>query len=357
MSLLTKIFGDPNEKELKKLQPLIEEINSLEPGFEKLNNQELKQKTQDLKKFLKQGKTKNDILTQAFALVRESAKRNLNQRHYDVQLLGGIILHQGRIAEMKTGEGKTLASTCPIYLNALDEKGVHVVTVNDYLSKRDCVWMGQIYYALGLSVSCIVHNAAFLYDPSYIPEQEDKEEIDKERDEKGSFKVVDKYLRPITRKQAYQADITYGTNNEFGFDYLRDNLVYDINEVVQRELNYAIIDEVDSILIDEARTPLIISAPAEESADLYYKLARLVEQLKTEKHYLIDEKTRSASLTERGMNKITSILGEDPWTNNNWNLIHHIEAALKAKTLFKKDRIYREINGGQALFRRNSSSH
>ncbi len=344
MSLFVKIFGDPNEKELKKSGPLVKRINSLEPELEKLDNQKLKEKTEELKKFLSHDKDKDDILPQAFALVREAAKRSLGQRHFDVQLIGGIVLHQGKIAEMKTGEGKTLAATCPVYLNALSGKGVHVVTVNDYLSKRDCVWMGQIYHLLGLKVSCIVHDAAFIYDPDYQPVI-DEEKRDEQRDEIGGFKVEESYLRPVSRKQAYLADITYGTNNEFGFDYLKDNLVHDLEEMVQRKLHYAVIDEIDSILIDEARTPLIISAPAEESADLYYKLARLVDGLKTGEDYLVDEKMRAVTLTEKGIDRITGLLEEDPWANNNAVLIHHVDAALKAKTLFHRDRDYVIRNG------------
>ena len=344
MSLFVKIFGDPNEKELKKSGPLVKRINSLEPELEKLDNQKLKEKTEELKKFLSHDKDKDDILPQAFALVREAAKRSLGQRHFDVQLIGGIVLHQGKIAEMKTGEGKTLAATCPVYLNALSGKGVHVVTVNDYLSKRDCVWMGQIYHLLGLKVSCIVHDAAFIYDPDYQPVI-DEEKRDEQRDEIGGFKVEESYLRPVSRKQAYLADITYGTNNEFGFDYLKDNLVHDLEEMVQRKLHYAVIDEIDSILIDEARTPLIISAPAEESADLYYKLARLVDGLKTGEDYLVDEKMRAVTLTEKGIDRITGLLEEDPWANNNAVLIHHVDAALKAKTLFHRDRDYVIKNG------------
>jgi len=352
MSFLSKIFGDSNNKELKKFQVLVDKINALEPEFEKLNAKELKNKTEELKKALTQGQSKEDILPQAFALVRRAAQITLNQRHFDVQLIGGMVLHQGKIAEMKTGEGKTLAATLPVCLNALDNKGVHVITVNDYLSKRDCVWMGQIYHILGLSISCIVHDTAFIYDPDYQPDI-NEEERDKKRDEIGTFKVEKTYLKPISRKQAYQADITYGTNNEFGFDYLRDNIVHDLNDVVQRELNYVIVDEVDSILIDEARTPLIISVPAEESADLYYKLDQIVKHLKSGEDYVVDEKTRSVSFSKtgkegfkgtmidlKGPEKIIEALGEDPWTNNNLSLIHHIDAALKAKTLFLKDRDY-----------------
>ncbi|MDD5172983.1 MAG: preprotein translocase subunit SecA [Patescibacteria group bacterium] len=355
MSLLVKIFGDPNEKELKKLKSQVDEINSWEPKLEKLNDSELKAQTGQLKEYLSQGKKEDDILPQAFALVREAGKRSLKQRHFDVQLTGGIALHQGKIAEMRTGEGKTLAATCPAYLNALNGKGVHIITVNDYLSKRDCVWMGQIYNALGLSVACIVHDAAYVYDEKYIGQNQIRQpadenqnenpklkikEIDKERDEMGSFKVVEDYLRPCSRKDAYLADITYGTNNEYGFDYLRDNLVHRPEEMAQRKLHYAIIDEIDSILIDEARTPLIISSPAEESAALYYKLARLVDNLKSNEDYVMDEKMRAATLTEKGMDRMAELLGEDPWTNNNVVLIHHIDAALKAKTIFHKDRDY-----------------
>lgn len=342
MPLLSKIFSDPNERELKKLQPTVEAINALESKFEKFTDQDLIKKTKEFKKRIENGETKDQLLPKAFALVREAAKRTLNQRHYDVQLMGGIVLHQGKIAEMKTGEGKTLASTLPVYLNALENKGVHIITVNDYLAKRDTVWMGQIYHALGLTVSCIVHDAALIYDPTYVKTSAGRpeKEVDEERDEMGSFRVEDSYLRPITRKQSYQADITYGTNNEFGFDYLRDNLVHDLNNTVQPGLYYAIIDEIDSILIDEARTPLIISAPAEESADLYFKLARLINGLKTNEDYVVDEKMRAVTLTENGINNMTAFLGEDPWTNNNFTLIHHIDAALKAKTLFQKDRDY-----------------
>lgn len=274
--------------------------------------------------------------------MREAAKRTLEQRHYDVQLIGGIVLHKGKIAEMKTGEGKTLAATLPVYLNALDKKGVHVITVNDYLAKRDSVWMGQIYHALGLSVACIAHDTAFIYDPSYVASSAGKteDEVDEERDKTGSFRVEDSYLRPISRKQAYAADITYGTNNEFGFDYLRDNLAHDSNNIVQRELHYAIIDEIDSILIDEARTPLIISAPAEESAEEYRKLARLIKGLKRNEDYTVDEKLRAVMLTQGGINKMTAYLGEDPWESNNFTLIHHIDSALKAQTMFQKDRDY-----------------
>jgi len=346
MNFLSKLFsGSSNIKEVERLQSLIDAINAFEDKFQKLSPEDLKKVSIELKERLSKGKTKDEILTEAFALVREAAKRTLKQRHFDTQLIGGIVLHQGKIAEMKTGEGKTLASTCPIYLNALDGKGVHVVTVNDYLARRDAVWMGQIYRALGLSVACLVHEGAFVYDPEYIvtrPEDEEEQESerDQERDTTGSFKVEQTYLRPVSRKEAYLCDITYGTNNEFGFDYLRDNLAHNLKECGQRELNYAIIDEIDSILIDEARTPLIISAPAGESADLYHQLADLVKKLKSGEDYIVDEKLRTVILSENGMDRVASSLGEDPWASNNFDLVHHIDAALKATVLFQKDRDY-----------------
>ncbi len=351
MSILFKIFGDPNKKILEKIQPIVDQINALEPKFEAFSFEELKGKTTELKERLDGGATLDDILPEAFAVVREAAKRTLGQRHFDVQLIGGIVLHRGQIAEMKTGEGKTLTATLAVYLNALTGKGVHVVTVNDYLAKRDTVWMGQIYHALGLSVGCIQHEAAFLYDPTYKSEiQNSKSEtnsnnqnsnLDKERDAVAGFKVVQEFLRPVSRKEAYAADITYGTNNEFGFDYLRDNMVTDLSQMVQRELHYAIIDEVDSILIDEARTPLIISAPAEESAELYYKFADLVKRLKENEDYNIDEKMRAATLAAAGIAKMEKWLGvENIYTSGGITLVHHIEQALRAETLFKRDRDY-----------------
>ncbi len=341
MLFFKKISTNPDKKVLKKLQPIVNKINELEKKFENFSNEEIRNKTEELKNLLKQGKTLDDILPEAFALVREAAKRTLGQRHYDVQLMGGIVLHQGKIAEMKTGEGKTLAATLPAFLNALNGKGVHIVTVNDYLAKRDTVWMGQIYHFLGLKVGCIQHDQAFIYDPTYIKEKKEEVDLDKERDELGSFKVVEEFLRPVSRKEAYLADITYGTNNEFGFDYLRDNMVYSLEQKVQRGLHYAIIDEVDSILIDEARTPLIISAPAEESTEKYYQFARLVERLKEGEDYNIDEKMRTATLTEEGIAKIEKWLGiENIYTQGGVGLVHHLEQALRAKALFKKDRDY-----------------
>jgi preprotein translocase subunit SecA len=354
MSIVTKIFGDANQKYLKKLEPIIEKINSFEPEFERFSNEKLKDKTKEFKERLKGGETLDNVLPEAFALVREAAKRTLGQRHFDCQLIGGIVLHQGKIAEMKTGEGKTLAATLPLYLNALEGKGCHLVTVNDYLARRDTVWMGQIYHALGLSVGCIVHDNAYLYDPTYQPEEgareiknqkskikNNEEERDKERDLTGGFKVIESYLRPVSRKEAYFADITYGTNNEFGFDYLRDNMVYDLAQQVQRGFNYAIVDEVDSILIDEARTPLIISAPDVESSKWYEEFARIIPKLNPKTDYEIDEKMRVVTLTEEGINKIEKILGMgNIYEEKGIKYLHHLEQALRAEVLFKKDRDY-----------------
>ncbi len=341
MSFISKIFGDSDKKFFEKLRPTINKINSFEPEFEKIPDEELKFKTEELKKKLKaegkERKTLDDILPEAFALVRESSKRTLGQRHFDVQMMGGIVLHQGKIAEMKTGEGKTLAATLPLYLNALEGKGAHLVTVNDYLARRDMVWMGQIYHLLGLSVGCLNHDQAFLYDPEY---KKAEEEEDKTRDEMGSFMVVEDFLRPVSRKEAYAADITYGTNNEFGFDYLRDNMVYDLKDKVQRELNFSIIDEVDSILIDEARTPLIISGPSEGLTEKYYQFAKLTTSLKKDEDYIIDEKLKAATFTEKGQIKVVKILGNDPWADNDIATTHQLESALKAKALFEKDRDY-----------------
>ena len=323
MGILNKILGDANEKYLKKIQSLVDKINSLEKEFEGFSNERLKEKTGEFKERLRKGETLNDILPEAFALVRESAKRTLHQRHFDVQLIGGLVLHQGKIAEMKTGEGKTLAATLPLYLNALEEKGCHLVTVNDYLARRDTVWMGQIYHALGLTVGCLNHEQSFLYDPDYKKPPEGKEKM---RDELGSFYVVEDFLRPCQRLEAYLADITYGTNNEFGFDYLRDNMVYDLSQKSQRGFHYAIIDEVDSILIDEARTPLIISAPDTESSKWYQEFARIIPRLDPKTDYEIDEKMRAVTLTENGINKIEKILGMgNIYEERGIKYLHHLE--------------------------------
>jgi len=332
MGLFSKLVGDPNKKYLKSLEPIIEQINSLESKLEKLTQEELRQKTKKFQEDLKNEKTNLDeILPVAFAMVREAAKRTLKQRHYDVQILAGIVLYQGRIAEMKTGEGKTLASTLPMYLNALTGRGVHLITVNDYLSKRDCVWMGQIYNYLGLSVGAIEHEASYLYDDSQNKEKEGQVK---------NIGIEEDYLRPVSRKEAYAADITYGTNNEFGFDYLRDNMQGSLESLSQRGFHYCIIDEVDSVLIDEARTPLIISSPDVESTDKYRIFSQVVKSLQENKDYNIDEKMRSVTFTEEGQNVIAQKLNEDPWAKADFNTIFHLEASLKADLLFKKDKDY-----------------
>ena len=352
MSILTKIFGDANEKYLKKIQPLVDKINSLEKEFEspalseKGERAGLREKTKEFKERLSKGETLDDILPEAFALVREAAKRTLGQRHFDVQLIGGIVLHQGKIAEMKTGEGKTLSATLPLALNALEGKGCHLVTVNDYLARRDTVWMGQIYHLLGLSVGCLNHEQSFLYDPDYKKPPEGKEKM---RDELGGFYVVEDFLRSCSRKEAYLADITYGTNNEFGFDYLRDNMVYEISEQAQRGFHYAIVDEVDSILIDEARTPLIISAPDIESSKWYSEFARIIPRLDPKTDYEIDEKMRAVTLTEEGINKIEKILGyKNIYEEKGIKYLHYLEQSLKAEALFKRDRDY-VVKDGQVI--------
>jgi preprotein translocase subunit SecA len=298
-----KIFGTKNERDLKKLQPYAAAVNELEPQIQKFKDSELQAKTAEFKEKLRQGALLDDILIEAFAVVREVAKRTLNMRHFDVQIMGGVVLHQGRIAEMKTGEGKTLVATLPAYLNALEDKGVHIVTVNDYLAKRDTEWMGPIYHFLGLEVGTIQHDM-------------DEEE----------------------RKKAYRRHVTYGTNNEFGFDYLRDNMKFRLPDLVQREFNYAIVDEVDSILIDEARTPLIISGPTEESTSLYYRIDNLVRRLNKNTHFQVDEKTRTVSLTEDGVASSEKFLSvPNLYDLAHMDLVHHINQSLKAHTLFKKD--------------------
>jgi preprotein translocase subunit SecA len=334
MSFLNKVFGDSHGKYAKKLEPIISQINSLESDLLKLSDQELKQKFQICKERLK-NETLDDLLPEVFALVREAAKRTLKQRHFDVQLIGGIVLHRGNIAEMRTGEGKTLVATLSACLNALDGKGVHVITVNDYLSRRDAVWMGQVYDFLGLAVGCINHEQSFIYDPKYQPEG-----TDEKRDLLGGFKVFESYLKPCSRKEAYAADITYGTNNEFGFDYLRDNMVQSLAEQSQRGHNYVVIDEIDSILIDESRTPLIISSPSGESTDKYYHFSKLATTLKEKDDYEIDEKLKAVTFTEAGQDKVVKDLGFDPWQDNDITTTHQLESALKAKTLFQLDRDY-----------------
>ena len=333
---------DSNEKELKHLQPLVDRINSLEPEFEPLTDAQLRAKTDEFKARLEDGEGLDKLLPEAYAAVREAAKRTIKQRHFDVQLMGGIVLHQGKIGEMKTGEGKTLVATLPLYLNALTGLGCHLVTVNDYLARRDCYWMGPIYHALGLSVASIhaqqnpdQRAPSYIYDPDY--ESEDK---------RWSF------LRPVTRRQAYEADVTYGTNNEFGFDYLRDNMVVDLPQCVQRPPSYAIVDEVDNILIDEARTPLIISGSAEEATQKYYTFAHLASRLIKDEDYTIDERTRAASLTETGISQMEKALKSEGllkapslYDPSNYFLTQYAESALKAHALFKRDRDYVVKNG------------
>ncbi len=351
MTFLSKFFGDPNERYLRKLQPIILKINDLESQFEDFSNEKLKEKTNEFKERLRKNETLDDVLPEAFALVRESSKRTLHQRHFDVQLIGGIVLHQGEIAEMVTGEGKTLAATLPAYLNALEEKGVHIITVNDYLARRDTIWMGQIYRLLEISVGCIVHDNAYLYDPAYqIKEtQVSDDKRDEERDLIGGFKIIESYLRPVSRKEAYSADITYGTNNEFGFDYLRNNMAPSPEKQVQRDFNYAIIDEVDSILIDEARTPLIISQPDVESSKWYREFAGIIPRLKENIDYNIDEKIKAATLTEQGIGKIEKILGlSNIYAEKGIKYLHYLEQALRARVFFQKDRNY-IIKGGKII--------
>jgi preprotein translocase subunit SecA len=320
--LLNQIFGSKNDREIKTIRPIVERINGLESGLTPLSDHDLADKTQEFKKRLGSGETLDDILPEAYAVCREMSRRKLNMRHFDVQMIGGIILHRGRIAEMKTGEGKTLVGTLPVYLNALEGKGAHLVTVNDYLAKRDAQWMSVLYHALGLSVGIIQHDASFLFDPTYD----------------ASDKRLQS-LRPCTRPEAYRADITYGTNNEYGFDYLRDNLVVtDLAQCVQRELNFAIVDEVDSILIDEARTPLIISGPTDETTDLYYRINAIIPQLKPEQDYTVEEKTKTASLTEDGNVRVEKLLGVDNlYDPNHMDLVHHVVKGLQAYSLYKRD--------------------
>ena len=321
---LVKVMGGSNEGALKKIRPLAEEINELEPEFDALSDEQLRAKTDEFKARLEGGEDLDDLLPEAFAAVRTAAQRTLGQRHFDVQLIGGVALHQGKIAEMKTGEGKTLVSTLPAYLNSLTAKGVHVVTVNDYLARRDAQWMSAIFHLLGRSVGTLQHEAAYLYDP------------EAGSDERGMEK-----LRRVERREAYAADITYGTNNEFGFDYLRDNMVIDLSQRAQGQRSYAIVDEVDNILIDEARTPLIISGPAEQSPKEYYKFARVVPSLGAGEDYTIDEKHRAVSLTNEGISKLEKTLNvKNLYDPANFGTVHFLENALKAQAIFQRDKEY-----------------
>jgi len=325
--ILTKLFGDPNEAPLKPYQKVVPQVNALEPQMEALSDLELRELANGLRDRLEEGETLDDLLPESFAATREAGRRTLGQRHFDVQLLGGAVLHSGKIAEMRTGEGKTLTATLAVALNALNSRGVHVVTVNDYLAKRDTQWMGQVYDALGLSVGCIQHDAAFIYDPDWVSEDERLAR-----------------LRPISRREAYEADITYGTNNEFGFDYLRDNMVPTADRMVQRDLAYAIVDEVDNILIDEARTPLIISGQAEQATDRYYQFAQIVKQLREGSDYEVDLKHKTVALSETGIDRVEELLelqpGESIYDERYIELTHYLEQALKAHATFQRDKDY-----------------
>jgi len=342
MGLFNKIFGDTSSKFIKSAQKIVAEINALEADISKLADTDFPKKTQEFKDRLskslpagRQGETLDDILPEAFALVREAAKRNLKERHFDVQLIGGLALHNGKIAEMKTGEGKTLVATLPLYLNALVGKGAHLITVNDYLARLGAVLMGQVYNFLGLTVGVInSQNVSYLYDPKHTEE-------DKERDRVGEFKIVYDFLKPCSRQEAYRADITYGTNHEYGFDYLRDNLATNINDLVQREHYFAIVDEVDSILIDEARTPLIISSASGDSEDFYVKFFQIAKQLKRDTDYEVDEKLKAITLTDAGISKAENLLGvENIYTEKGIKYVHHLETAVKAQAIFERDRDY-----------------
>ncbi|HPM27608.1 MAG TPA: preprotein translocase subunit SecA [bacterium] len=341
MSIFDRVFGGFNKKQVTRYSVTIDKINGLEDEYRKLSSSALKEKTAFLKKELETGKSLSDILPFAFANAREGARRIIGQRAFDTQLIGGIVLHEGKIAEMKTGEGKTLTAIFPLYLNALAGKGAHLVTVNDYLAKRDAEWMGKVYHALGLSVSVIQNQGvSYVFDPDYTPEE--KSDID----DSNPALIQMANLRPCSRKEAYACDITYGTNNEFGFDYLRDNMARSPEGMVQRELHFAIVDEVDSILIDEARTPLIISAPARQSASLYMEYATIARRLKPETDLTIDEKDRAVNVTDEGISKVERLTGiKDFYSTTNVHLVHHLEEALKAQFLFTRDKDYVVKNG------------
>ncbi len=349
-NLVKKVFGTKNDREIKRFMPAVERINGLEPDCEKLTGAELREKTDEFRQRLGDGETLDDLLPEAFAATREASRRTIGLRHFDAQLIGGMVLHEGKIAEMKTGEGKTLVATLPFYLNALTDKGVHLITVNDYLARRDVQWMGPIYHALGLSVASIVHDVSYRFDPAYITKD---------------YRYLN--LRPISRQDAYAADITYGTNNEFGFDYLRDNMKFALEEYVQRDLNFAVVDEVDNILIDEARTPLIISGPAEESTDKYYTLNRIIPKLQrgavtqgdpsqedreavmAQGDYTIDEKAKTVALTDSGVAKVERLLGvHNLYDPRHIDMLHHVNQALKAHSIFKRDVDY-VIKDGEVI--------
>jgi len=334
-SILKKVLGDPQARTVKRLKKRVKEINALGDTYKKMSDKKLREQTDVLKKRLKK-ESLDKILPDAYALVREAATRTLGQRHFDVQLIGGMVLHEGNVAEMKTGEGKTLVATAPVFLNALTEKGVHVVTVNEYLSQRDAGWMAQVYSFLGLTTAVIIADHSYIYDPDFINEDHEDERM--------------RHLRPCTRREAYEADVTYGTNNEFGFDYLRDNMVRETDQLRQRPLHYAIVDEVDSILIDEARTPLIISAPSVTSGNAYAQFAKVVRPLQKDKHYETDEKRKTVILTDEGVEQIQKALGlENLYATENIRTIYHLEQALRAESLFKRDKDYVVTNDGEIV--------
>ncbi|OGG71122.1 preprotein translocase subunit SecA [Candidatus Kaiserbacteria bacterium RIFCSPHIGHO2_12_FULL_53_13] len=339
MAFWKNLLGDENKAALARARPIISAVLAFESEMQALSDEALRDVTPGLRTQLEGGKTLDELAPRAFALVREASRRTLGQRHFDVQLLGGMILHNGDIAEMRTGEGKTLVATLPAYLNAITGKGVHIVTVNDYLSRRDAVWMGQIYFALGMSVGVLNHEASYLYDPSHAKD-------DTERDELGAFKIMHDFLRPCTRREAYAADITYGTNNEFGFDYLRDNIEYGPEKLRQRDYHFAIVDEIDSILIDEARTPLIISAPVADAENLYARFSLIARNLVPEEDYSTDEKHKQIALTDSGIEKAQRELGiENMYTEGGIKYVHHLETAVRAKALYDRDRDYVVKNG------------
>lgn len=366
MSFISKglgvIFPDESKKTIQKLAPIVDKVFSYEDELKSISDEALKARSLTLKAFVmkeiegltgddlkqKEKKVLEDVLPEAFALVREGARRTLHMMHYRVQVIGGVLLHRGHIAEMRTGEGKTLVATLPAYLNALTGRGVHIVTVNDYLSRRDSVWMGQVYDALGLSVSVINHQSSYLYDTTQLSDSDMKED-DAKRDDVGAYKVIYDFLKPCGRQEAYRADITYGTNNEFGFDYLRDNIGYNKEAITQHTHHYAIVDEIDSILIDEARTPLIISAPSQESSDMYLKFTSVAESLVEGDDYTVDEKQRAIALTEEGITKAENALNiSNIYSVEGMKYVHHLETAVKAKALFLREREY-VVRDGQVI--------
>lgn len=355
MTFWKRLLGDENLTALRAAEPIVAATNAREVETRALSDEDLKAKTIEFRRRLTEGLVRgaaeravlDDLAPEAFAVVREASRRTLGQRHFDVQLIGGMILHRGDIAEMRTGEGKTLVATLPTYLNAITGKGVHIVTVNDYLSRRDAVWMGQIYWALGMTVGVINHESSFLYDPTHATD-------DTQRDQVGGFKVMYDFLRPCSRKEAYAADVTYGTNNEFGFDYLRDNLEYDVSVLRQRlpdngGYNFAIVDEIDSILIDEARTPLIISAPVSDAESLYGRFTTIAASLTPEEDYTIERKHKQIVLTDSGIEKAEKVLGVDNiYTDAGIKFVHHLETAVRARALFERDKEY-VVKDGQIV--------